>query len=83
MVTYQVDMTTKQLLQILSCLNIYEKLGGHRDENVNIAVLMMIATGYRTEQAHGGNSKLGLEFLGMCCNKRYDFLSGSHLYFKK
>ncbi len=46
MVADEVDLAAEDILKILCCFDVIKELWRHGNENINIAALMMIASGY-------------------------------------
>lgn len=79
MLTDQINVTAENRLKILSCCYHGVGLGWHLDEDVHIAVLMMLILGNGTKQTHRGNAKLLLQLGSMCLQYVYVFLSCLHV----
>ena len=60
-VSYQVNTATKKLLEILGGFDVNKEFRRHRDKEVNVATLVLFASGHRSEKAHRGNAKALLQ----------------------
>ena len=78
MVLYEIYMTSQNFFKIFCSTNIIVKFRRHRDEKVNIAALVMVATSHRTKKAHRSDAKTLLQFWQMLLQYLYVFLRSFH-----
>ena len=79
-VCYEVNIATKQALQILWCFYVIEEFWGHSDKEVNIASFLMTIPCHRAEKAHRRDSIPRTKLASMWTQNIYTFSSCNHSF---
>ena len=62
MVANQINITSKEFLEVLLCCYYIIHIWSHLNEKVNITSLFLFAHSYGSKQAHGFNPELFFQF---------------------
>ena len=74
MVANQIDITSKEVLQVLMCCYYIIHIWSHLDEKVNITSLLLFTHSDGSKQAHSFNPELFSQLRGVLLEHRNVFL---------